>query len=758
MSLVPFPIFAPKNGLVTSKKPVFLPDDAWQVLENAYTWRERTKKREGIQFLGRLRRALSAQALGNLDGSGNFTGNIRAILSLETNSEIDVGSLTLSDGTNTYTDQSNGLLVGVASGTGSINYSSTALKISGGAAGGALTATFNYFPSLPVMGIVLREIASIDDEQTIWFDTKYAYVWAGGSATNEFTEFLPLTATTWSGTNSDFFSYYNYRGAAPQDRLLFVTNFVNNVSNPLRYTDGNTWTSFTPLVTSTQSIFQARVIVAYYGRLLLMNTWEGPTASGPGGAANIYNRCRFSQLGSPIDVDAFRTDIFGRGGLLDAPVNEAIVGATFVKNTLIVDFERSTWQLRYVGEYGLPFVWDRVSADFGAESTFSGVLFDNHRLAVGDKGITAGNAIGVDRIDLDIPDQIFQFKNSNDGPKRVFGIRDFQRELVFWNYPDSQTQASPDTDVDLIFPNKVLVYNYRNQTWAIFRDSITAFGTFQSTDNITWDNTNILWDDESITWDDFDSQSLFPFITSGNQQGYVHLYGYVTPDQQSITIHNIDLTTTPIRVTSANHNLQPDEIIYITDLKFLNSSQTSIVSTDLNNKTYSVSIIDENTLGLYKWNTTSQRYENNFSFTPATTSVYTGGGQITLLPRLSAKTKDINIFQSKGMLTKLSYIDFLMEPTTTSAITVELNINAGTAVKGNVSTGQKNLSAQLTTPFYTEGSGYAWFRFYATLSAQYFNINITYDDDLMNTYLTHAQKMTLLSLNAWCRPGGRNPF
>lgn len=835
--LTPFFITGYSGGLQTDRKPFLLPDRAWAQLENAYTWRERVKKREGLKLLGRLRRVImggilystvagapkqilynllstegvagiitavtnanpgqvtsplhnlatgDAITINNVSGMTQLNGNsyIVTVLGVNTfninvdttaftpyvsggtwtndaqpNAEIQPGSVFVSVGppdTATFTDNGDGTFtvtgIGLASGS-SVNYSTgiMVLNFSVAVGGATVTVNYNYFPSLPVMGIPRREIAAINDEQTIWFDEKYAYVWNGSA----FNEFIP--GTDWSSSDSDFFAAYNYRGTNPQDRLFFVTNFVNNAQNPIRYTDGVTWTNFAPLITATDTLYQARILVAYYGRLLALNVYEGTTAGGYGGAVNIANRCRFSQLGSPIAVDAWRSDQFGKGGFLDAPTNEAIIGATFIKNTLVIDFEQTTWQLRYVGEYGLPFIWERVSADFGSESTFSGVLFDNHRLAVGDKGITAANAAGVDRIDLDIPDQIFQFKNANNGVKRVFGVRDYQRELVFWNYPDAQTEAAPG--VSITFPNKVLLYNYRNNTWAIFRDSITAFGTFQLSGNITWDSLDTFWDDEDITWDDFDSQSLFPAITSGNQQGFVHLYGYVTPDESSLTITSVDLTTTPIQLTSPNHNLQDGEIIYIQGLMFVNSSSGLPVSTSLNDTIYQVSVIDVDTISISLWDFTTQQYGEDFPFTPnPATSSYIGGGTIILFPKLNIRTKDINLFQTLGLQTKLSRIDFLMEATISAAMSVILFINASPAVKGNLLVGNKSMSTNLTKPFYPPSSDYAWFRFYATLAAQYFNINVTYDDNLMNTLTTQQQDWTLYAINAWCRKGGKNVF
>ena len=66
MSLQSIPLigFDNQGGLQTNKKPVWIPETAFQRLENAYAYRDRIKKRDGIKFLGRLERILTAQALG----------------------------------------------------------------------------------------------------------------------------------------------------------------------------------------------------------------------------------------------------------------------------------------------------------------------------------------------------------------------------------------------------------------------------------------------------------------------------------------------------------------------------------------------------------------------------------------------------------------------------------------------------------------------------------------------------------------------
>ena len=692
----------------------------------------------------------------------------------EPNAQVIPGSFVMTIGTGggaiTFTDQGNGTITSTTPGnSGFINYTTGSVTLTTTADGNTATVlTYIYAPGLPGMGIWERDLSTINEQQTIWWDTRYAYVYASGA----FSEFIP--GTSWFGSNSQFFWAFNYPGA-PGTRLFYVTNF--NQTDPMYYTDGNTWTQYRPQVTATRSIFQARIIIPYYNHLLMLNTWEGVTASGAGSATNFFNRCSFSAFaqnptggasGSPaLDTGgtAWRTDIFGQGGTLDAPTNEAITGATFVKNTLIVDFEYSTWQLRYVGEYGLPFIWERISSDFGSGSTFSGILFDNYRLKIGDEAITRSNAVEVKRIDLDIPDQVFDLQNNqtNNGALRIWGIRDYQREIVYWNYVDSNTQSVPG--INLVFPNKVLLYNYRNDTWAIFRDSLTCFGSFQIQSAITWDSTTITWDDENTTWDDPQNQVGFPAIAMLNQQGFGMLYGYQTEDDPSLSVTAVGLSGgNLLQLTIPNHNLFDGEIIFIDELLFISNSTHLPVLTSLIDEIYQVKVIDANTIQILAYQAATNSYvylgtnSGNIAFTPdLSLATFVGGGEITLFPKLNIISKDINLFQQQGLQTKMSRLDFLIEPQPDdTAITCNLILNSSPAVTANILLTPTNFKIQVNTNYNpTEASDYQWFSFYQTLSAQYFRIQLTYDDALMNTLTTHESNMTLYAINAWTRPGGR---
>lgn len=858
MSFTPQFIAPTAGGLTLNKKPFLLMDGAWQRLMNAYAWRDRIKKREGILLIGRLRRIFSEQASGSVTiGIGQTVFNIFTLLGItELHPNIEpgnVGPITFIFGSplsqvwndTTGTAQMTGFSGGITS--VSINYSTGDVTVQSGTAytASTLTVTINYYPSLPVMGIPLREIGDTATEQTILYDTKYCYTYVSQS----FQELVP--GTTWAGTDNDFFWATNWRGINAFDRLFFVTNFVNDAADPIRYFDGIAWNPFFPLLASNPPtappatyLTQARILIPYYGRLLALNTWETTDSGTPGTpnyttSHNFFNRCRFSAIGNPLAVDAWRTDIFGQGGFIDCPVNEIIISAAFYKNVLIVWFQGSTWRLRYVGEYGLPFLWERISADFGCASTFSTILFDQGVLAISDRAIVTTSGNDVSRIDLDIPDVVFQIEDANEGHQRVCGIRDYQKELVYWAYPDGPLGYK--------FPNYTLLYNYRNNTWAQFRNTITTYGNLASPAGISWDSQDITWD-SAVTWDTY-IQEEFLDIISGNQQGYIHFYADPNSetimdsqvpafDQESLYISAIDLTGPMIIVTSYSHNLQHEEIIYITGLLFVNTLTGTFVPTSLNNQIYQVAYIDQDTFGIVMWDFSAQLYTALFSYIPLSSdgATYMGGGQITLFPVMDMITKDFNPLMQAGLQCKFGHLDFLCDATPTAEVTVNLYNNASLEEKANVEVGQRNSSTALTSsgyitaitnanpcqitcrmphglangdsviiqsvggmtningiryfityvdslnfsinvdstsfpiytnggnwqqvnfPFYCEGQDYTWQRFYAGTQGNFFSLQFTYDDNLMNTFATHQQDFVLNALRIWTKPGGSGVY
>jgi len=719
--------FENESGINTYAESFLIPEKAFPQLEDAYAWRGRIKRRQGFELLGRLCRSLTALSMDVTDGTATYTDAdiLNTVRATEPNAEIVPGSVTITidrgnPNETIYRDSvTDGVLTHISgpfTGSGVINYisSTTAVEINFTASPGAgltVDADARYCPSLPVMGLRTRESSVlINNEELIAFDTKYAYQFSAG-------QFIELVAgTTWSGSNSDFFWTTNYYQNANGD-IFWATNFSGPTGDPIRYYDGVGWTNFSPALDNPATNFlqQCLILLPYKDRLLALNTYEGATLAG---STNFAQRIRFSQNGDPTDTtNGWREDIVGRGGFIDIPTNEAIISSEFIKDTLIIKCERSSWKVIYTGNETLPFVVQQINTELGAESTFSLIPFDRGVFAVGNYGITTDDSVNVIRIDQQIPDVVFSINNDNDGVKRVYGIRNYQQQLVYWSFPNSSENPT--------FPNKILVYNYVNKTYAIFNDSFTCFGYFQRGSDLTWATLGYpSWADWNDPWNSGLIQSQFPDIIGGNQQGYVEVLNRQIFNDVSLSITAIT-PASPVRLTVPNHNLQSGQFIKITNIIGSGSPNP----TTLNDTIYKIERIDANTFDLVDTNLLAG-------------GTYLGGGQITVLNNINILTKRFSPYYTQGAQVRLGYVDFLLEKTEEGEISVNLFIdeNSNISINDPNSLNNEGLlgdNVVLTRPENTNlipfqaNQEKIWHRMFVYSITQNFQLQFTFDDDQM---------------------------
>ena len=405
--------------------------------------------------------------------------------------------------------------------------------------------------------------------------------------------------------------------------------------------------------------------------------------SGSTGTASYVNRCRFSLNGNPVLANGW-LESPGLGGYIDAPTKEAIVTAQFLKDRLIVYFESSTWELVYTGNQVLPFVWQQINTEFGAESTFSQIPFDKAVLGVGNVGIQACNGSNVERIDEQIPDEVFKVHNDNGGVKRVAGIRDYYTEMVYWSFP-SETRNS-----DFPFNDKVLTYNYKNGAWAFNDDSITAFGYFQSviggiSTDLIWSDADIEWKEGDFPWNSPTIQAKFRNIIAGNQQGFVFK---VIPDKssncESLQITDVDISLQPvITVSCINHNLDADEYI-----KF--------------DHVYGITGLD-GIIGRVLFSPSTNSFSVRLPSGTVVSGSYTGGGTLTRVTPINFKTKQYNFYANQGRNAYVSKVDFLVDRTDDGQCVVDFMVSSSDdgMVQQSAVTGSLVGSSILETSPYT---------------------------------------------------------
>jgi hypothetical protein len=382
--------------------------------------------------------------------------------------------------------------------------------------------------------------------------------------------------------------------------------------------------------------------------------------------SNYVNRCRFSHNGSPYAANAFLEpnvtynpgsgNVFSDGaGYIDATTEEQIISAEFIKDRLIVYFERSTWELAYTGNEILPFVWQKINTELGSQSTFSTVPFDNEVITIGNTGIHSCTGANVVRIDQKIPDSIFDFKANE--TIRTSGIRDYFAEIVYWTY------ASDLQEETQLFPNQVLIYNYQNQSWASMDDCITTFGYFEQQEDTTWATAQGTWEQYSGSWIDGILQANERQIIAGNQQGYVvRLARDISSNIPNMQITNIaiDMMQRTV-VTIYNHNLTSNpqltaydyDFVYITGVVADTATQAA-----LNDKIFAVSgVMDAN---------------NIYIITGLETIAdYYGGGLAGRVSNVQIQTKQFNPYVQTDKNVFIQRADFGVLKTESGQVTVD---------------------------------------------------------------------------------------
>lgn len=633
------------SGLQTNLRPFAIGDSAFSIMKNCNVFRGRIRKRFGSWLLGSAGQT-DTNAVNNarlrieigkitLAGGGTAALAIPGIYPLQAGQHFSIlGQV--------YEVTSLGAVAGyITTGTGTMALNTVAQLVTFAGSGAPLTTPVYYYPALPVMGLITFQQGQINDEPVIAFDTQFAYQRSSGAWSR-----LAGGSDVWTGTDSDFFWGTTWRGTSAADNNLFVSNF--NAPDNIRYFNQTAavWTIFTPQYGPgvNDIVNTARLIVVYKGRLVLLNTVEN--------GISYFNRARWSQFGDPLQADAFRDDIPGKGSFEDCPVKQQIITAEFLKDILIVYLESSTWTLVWKENAEDPFEWQQLNTELGAESTFSVVPFDKVMIGIGNVGIHACNGTNVERIDRMIPNEVFDIHNENDGITRVNGIRDYFAEMVYWTFPAAQNEIN----IDNVFPNRVLVYNYVTGAWAFHDDSFTVFGYFQQQNDLLWQDISSTWGSTELTWNSPVLQGKFRQVVAGNQEGFTfQIMPDISRNAPSLQITNLIDATPLITLTIYDHNLSSDDYIYI------ENSGTSLDD----NIFVILSVIDSDTITI-----------GVFSFT----GPYLGGGTVARVSRFEFWTKQYNFYDKQGKNASINKVEFLVDRTDKGAFTVDYYASSSTDV------------------------------------------------------------------------------
>lgn len=357
----------------------------------------------------------------------------------------------------------------------------------------------------------------------------------------------------------------------------------------------------------------------------------------------------------------YYVDQTGKGGFLSAGLAKPIMTVTNNEDVLLVGFGGTGNKTRFVytGNDLNPFLFYLINSEIPSSCTFSGITLDRGGIEIGSYGITLTTQQSSQRIDLDIPDSVFQIQALNGGQKRVNAIRDFFREWIYFAYPIGNGK---ETNGSWKYPAQTFLWNYRDNTWAILRENFTIHGNFRVQNFYTWKTLPFkTWAQWKEPWNAGSSVALFPNIIAGNPQGFVVKKDQGTGEAPTGSIQAIASDGTGFtRITSPNHCVNTGDTGSqgLGDYLFF---QGAIGQTFLNNK-----------IGRVIRTTDANTFDVDIPFVAGT---YLGLGLYTRLIQPLIQTKQFPVYWEQGRQVRLGTQKYLLDTTASGQVTVNIYLS-----------------------------------------------------------------------------------
>ena len=447
---------------------------------------------------------------------------------------------------------------------------------------------------------------------------------------------------------------------------------------PPTFVTGKGWVNFMPPL--SQDIFSiadlplaqyylvgARMIVPFKDRLLFI----GPVVqSSTGSPIYLQDTVVLSQNGTPYYTASFQgdprfpddppgvqsllvpvnqtafpaawfEDTTGFGIWISAGIQQPALTASTNEDVLIIGFNTQQTKLVYTGNDLAPFNFFLINSELGSSSTFSAINMDEGVVTRGSRGVIITSQTVAKRIDLEIPDEVFQIRLTDNGTERFTAIRDFINEWAYFTYPVNT--------IPYKFPSTTLFYNYRDDSWGRFFESYTTYGTFRKTTGYTWSNigrTYPSWEEWTVPWNSGNSTLFNPEVIAGNQQGFIVFRDKGLGEADSLYIQAISGNT----ITSPDHGLNENDYIVI-------SEALGTVGTLVNGKIFSV------------YSVTVDTFKINPSIAAAT---YLGGGVVKRLYVPYIQTKQFPVAWALARKTRICAQRYLFSTTDDAQITLNI--------------------------------------------------------------------------------------
>ena len=358
-----------------------------------------------------------------------------------------------------------------------------------------------------------------------------------------FTITASLQDDYFTGNNTNFFNATNWQTTDGEPSYLYMTNNVDfvtlfdgtNLSSPPfaivstnMILDSVTLAPLYPKKNDFQNVLDIKV---YKNRLLFIR----PTLLLSNVDAQSIRWSKIANVASPLGNFNFVADVAGNGGELSAPTGDWIQSSQFLRDMLIVLFQNSTWLFRFTGNVPDVFRFDKTNGSRSTNAPYGSVEYDDVVTSMGAKGLIACNGVEVERYDDAIIDFIENINQNSFG--QCFAQKFDTTNQTFMLYPSEERENATS--------DSILIYNFLEKTWAIFRpnlglliqdpnfnNTLSCLGLGFTTEDLRWldfavgsgfyNGSGLKWSQATYSWNSFQQQDLAPSLLGGDQNGFVY--------------------------------------------------------------------------------------------------------------------------------------------------------------------------------------------------------------------------------------------
>lgn len=495
----PFPIVDLRSGYRTDAEPWLLVSNAFQEATNVYFYNGRLCKRAGYEAIA-TGTPLWDVAFNN--GQNEPTAGDYIESTTETDGAVFV-SVTVNGGTWAGLNASGTVRVAKATaplyGIGEVLANVTATGTVGDILAVPVQIGFDVLASGHVMGIWEHKTVA-GSKDLLVFDKSYLYTWdstnlvfigRGGCSTQ---------TPDFSGSDSDFFWLASVGKGQLGATSADLSIIVNDVDTP-KVWDGSDLTD----LSATNMPDAARFVVHHKNRLVFLNTTEGAQ--------------RYPQRARCTDVGTY--NLCAQDYAVDAETTEWITGVAFVRNELLVFFENSAWWLRYTGDSSAPFGWTRISGDGGAFAPLSVLSLEEEAVAMGANSWNSCDGLSVRMIDTQVPNMVIDMN----ADKLQYGYAATVEKL--------RQYVCTFPSIGKNYPDKMVVWNYVEKTWSIYKLAAHSLGYWSETSDWTFDDITVTMDEVDFAFDDTDRTAGFQTVLMGDVSGNIYKCFVGTSDNGS---------------------------------------------------------------------------------------------------------------------------------------------------------------------------------------------------------------------------------